>query len=291
MIRLGVEESCLVARTATIRRYMTCVDAPTAMWKVVLLGIIAALLIALGAGMFIVPDPSNSVAAYRQATPCTAASTPSDNCYATVPVTVVSASTHHLFKGGLEKHVIVQAPSGPSEIVLPWERQQDLVFLAGAAGTVDVYRGAPVLLAVGGYQFATLQNPVVAKTQTRWIGWVLLSLGLVFAGAVVLTLLARRRRASFAVPSTEALRQAIVQLPPDADPQVVEKMNEIQQRIARMQAQRQRRQITRGQTIGIVIGCAVAVVGGCSYAARTKAPPLSRLLRELQTGGLLPPRE
>ena len=41
MIRLGVEESCLVARTATIRRYMTCVDAPTAMWKVVLLGIIA----------------------------------------------------------------------------------------------------------------------------------------------------------------------------------------------------------------------------------------------------------
>jgi len=261
MIRLGVEESCLVARTATIRRYMTCVDAPTAMWKVVLLGIIAALLIALGAAMFIVPDPSNSVAAYRQATPCTAASTPSDNCYATVPVTVVSASTHHLFKGGLEKHVIVQAPSGPSEIVLPWERQQDLVFLAGAAGTVDVYRGAPVLLAVSGYQFATLQNPVVAKTQTRWIGWVLLSLGLVFAGAVVLTLLARRRRASFAVPSTEALRQAIVQLPPDADPQVVEKMNEIQQRIARMQAQRQRRQITRGQTIGIVIGCAVAVVG------------------------------
>ena len=60
------------------------------MWKVVLLGIIAALLIALGAGLTVLPDPSNSVAAYQQATLCTAASTPSDNCYAVVPVTVIS---------------------------------------------------------------------------------------------------------------------------------------------------------------------------------------------------------
>ena len=78
---------------------------------------------------------------------------------------------------------------------------------------------------------------------------------------MVLTLLARRRQASVPVPSTDALRQAIFQLPPDADPQVVEKMNEIQQRLATMQAQPQRGQITKGQTIGIVIGCAVAVLG------------------------------
>jgi hypothetical protein len=232
------------------------------MWKVVLLGIIAALLIALGAGMSFLPDPSNSVAAYQQATPCAAASVPSDNCYAVVPVTVVSVSAHHFQRNRQdEEHVIVQAPSGPSEIVLPWKREQDQVLLAGATGTVDVYRGMPMLLAVGGYQFATLQNPIVQTAQTRWIGWILLGLGLVFAGAVVLTLLARRRRASVPVPSTDALRQAIVQLPPDADPQVVEKINEIQQRLATMQAQPQRGQITRGQTIGIVIGCAVAVLG------------------------------
>jgi hypothetical protein len=230
------------------------------MWKVVLLGIIAALLIALGAGMSLLPDPSNSVVAYRQAIPCTAASIPSDNCYAVVPVTVVTASAHHLRKGGPEEHVIVQAPSGPSEIVLPWESAQDQVLLAGATGAVDVYRGVPVLLAVGGYQFATLQNPVVAKAQTRWGGWIFLGLGLVFGGAVVLTLLARRR-AFVPVPSSDALRQAIIRLPPDADPQVVEKINEIQQRLATMQAQPQRGQITRGQTIGIVIGCAVAVLG------------------------------
>src|SRR5437879_5291291 len=211
--------------------------------------------------MSFLPDPANSVAAYQQAAPCTAASIPSDNCYAVVPVTVVRASANHLRKGGPEEHVIVQAPSGPSEIVLPWERQQDQVLLAGSTGTVDVYRGVPVLLAVGGYHFATLQNPVVQKTQTRWIGWILLGLGLVFGGAVVLTLLARRRRASVPVPSTDALRQAIFQLAPDADPQVVEKMNEIQQRLATMQARPQRGQITRGQTIGIVIGCAVAVLG------------------------------
>jgi hypothetical protein len=237
------------------------VGAPTATWKVVLLGIIAALLIALGAGASVLPDPSNSVAAYQQATPCTAASTPSDNCYAVVPVTVVRTSVNHLRKGGAEEHVIVQSPSGPSEIVLPWESQQDRVLLAGATGTVDVYRGVPVLLAVGGYQFATIQNPVVQKAQTRWIGWILLGLGLAFAGAVVLTLLARRRRASVPVPSADALRQAIFQLPPDADPQVVAKMNELQQRLATMQMQPQRGQITRGQTIGIVIGCAVAVLG------------------------------
>jgi len=231
------------------------------MWKVVLLGIIAALLIALGAGMFLLPDPSNSVAAYRQATPCTAASIPSDNCYAVVPITVVTASAHHLRKGGPEEHVIVQAPSGPSEIVLPWQSEQDQVLLAGATGTVDVYRGVPVLLAVGGYQFATLQNPVVQKTQTLWIGWIFLSLGLAFGGVVVLQLRTRRRRASVPVPSSDALRQAIVQLSPDADPQVVEKMNELQQRLATMQVQPQRGQITRGQTIGIVIGCAVAVFG------------------------------
>jgi hypothetical protein len=230
------------------------------MWKVVLLGFIAAALIALGAGMSFLPDPSNSVATYRQATACTAASIPSDNCYAVVPVTVVSASADHLRKGGPEEHVIVQAPSGPSEIVLPWESAQDQVLLAGATGTVDVYRGVPVLLAVGGYQFGTLQNPVVAKAQTRWGGWIFLGLGLVFGGAVVLTLLARRR-AFVPVPSSDALPQAIVQLPPDADPQVVEKINEIQQRLATMQAQEQRRQITSGQTIGIVIGCAVAVLG------------------------------
>jgi hypothetical protein len=231
------------------------------MWKVVLLGTIAVLLIALGAGASLLPDPSNSVAAYQQANPCTAASTPSDNCYRVVPVTVVSASAQHFRKGPSEEHVIVQAPSGPSEIVLPWQSQQDQVLLAGATGTVDVYRGMPVLLAVAGYQFATLQNPIVQKAQTRWIGWILLCLGLVFGGAVMLTLLARRRRASIPVPSPDALRQAIFQLPPDADPQVAEKMNEIQQRLATMQAQPQRGQITRGQTIGIVIGCAVAVIG------------------------------
>jgi len=238
------------------------VVTPTAVWKVVLLGIIAALLIALGAGMSFLPDPSNSVAAYQQATPCTGVSVPSDNCYAVVPVTVVSVSADrfHRYRQD-EEHVIVQAPSGPSEIVLPWEREQDQVLLAGSTGTVDVYRGVPVLLAVGGYHFATLQNPVVQKTQTRWIGWIVLGLGLVFGGAVVLTLLARRRRASVPVASTDALRQAIFQLPPDADPQVVEKMNEIQQRLATMQAQPQRGQITKGQTIGIVIGCAVAVLG------------------------------
>jgi hypothetical protein len=232
------------------------------MWKVVLLGIIATLLIAVGAGASLLPDPSNSVAAYQQATPCAAASTPSDNCYAVVPITVVSASAHHFLKSTPdEEHVIVQAPSGPSEVVLPWESEKDRVLLAGATGTVDVYRGVPVLLAVGGHQFATLQNPVVAKAQTRWGGWIFLGLGLVFGGAVVLTLVARRRRASMPVPSTDALRQAIVQLPSDADPQVVEKINEIQQRLATMKAQPQRGQITRGQTIGIVIGCAVAVLG------------------------------
>jgi beta-lactamase regulating signal transducer with metallopeptidase domain len=118
-----------------------------------------------------------------------------------------------------------------------------------------------VLLAVGGYQFATLQNPVVAKGQTRWVGWILLVLGLALGGVVALTLLARRRGAFVPVPSSDALQQAIVELPQDVDPQVVEKMNEIRQRIATMQAQPQRGQITRGQTVGIVIGCAVAVLG------------------------------
>jgi len=231
------------------------------MWKVVLLGIIAALLITLGAAKSFLPDPSNSVAAYQQARPCTGVSAPSDNCYAVVPVTVVSASARHFHRNRQDQeHVIVQAPSGPSEIVLPWESAQDQVLVGGAIGTVDVYRGVPVLLAVGGYQFATLQNPVVAKAQTRWIGWIFLGLGLVFGSVVVLTLLARRRRAFVPVPSTEAVRQPIIQLPPDADPRVVEKMKEIQQRLAAMQAKPQRGQITRGQTIGIVLGCAVAVL-------------------------------
>src|SRR5256885_16782668 len=101
------------------------------MWKVVLLGLIAALLIALGAGMSFLPDPSNSVDAYQQATPCTVASVPSDNCYAVVPVNVVSASAHHFQRNRQdEEHVIVQAPSGPSEIILPWESQQEQVLLA-----------------------------------------------------------------------------------------------------------------------------------------------------------------
>src|SRR5256885_10312112 len=232
------------------------------MWKVVLLGIIAALLIALGAGMSFLPDPSNSVDAYQHATRCSAASIPSDNCYTVVPVNVVSASAHHFHKYRQdEEHVIVQASSGPSQIVLPWESQQDQVHLAGATGTVDVYRGIPVLLAVGGYQFATLQNPIVEKAQTRWIGRILPGLWLVFGGAVVLTLLARRRRASVPVPSTDALRQTIFQLPSDTDPQVVEQMNELQQRLATMRVKPQLGQITRGQTIGIIIACAVAVLG------------------------------
>jgi hypothetical protein len=238
------------------------VTSPTALWKVVLLAIIAALLLAVGAGMSFLPDPSNSVPTYQQATPCTGASISSDNCYVVVPVTVVSASVQHFSRNRPdEEHVIVQAPSGPSEVVLPRASQQDQVLLAGATGTVNVYRGVPVLLAVGGYQFATLQNPVVEQTQTRWAGWIFLLLGVVFGGAAVLTLLPRWRRSPFPVPSSDALRQAIVQLPPDSDPRVVEKIDEIQQRLATMQAQPQRGRITRGQTIGIVIGCAVAVLG------------------------------
>src|SRR5207245_9648178 len=134
------------------------------------------------------PDRANSVHAYQQATPCSAASLPSDNCYTVVPVNVVSASARHFQKYRQdEEHVIVQAPSGPSEIVLPWESEQDQVLLAGATGTVDVYRGVPVLLAVGRNQFATLQNPIVRKAQTRWIGWILVDLGLLVGGAEVLT--------------------------------------------------------------------------------------------------------
>src|ERR1700737_3211288 len=169
------------------------------MWKVVLLGIIAALLIALGAGMALLPDPSNSVAAYRQAIPCTATSIPSDNCYAVVRVTVVSASANHLRKGGPEEHVIVQAPSGPSEIVLPWLSEQDRVLVAGATGTVDVYRGAPVLVSVGVYQIGHIQEPVAQKTETGWVGWGVLNPGLNFGGPVVLALLARRRWELFSV--------------------------------------------------------------------------------------------
>jgi hypothetical protein len=232
------------------------------MWKVVLLGIIGALLITSGATMSFLPDPSNSVAAYQQATPCTGVSVPSDNCYTAVPVTVFSASAQHFQRNRQdEEHVIVQASSGSSEIVLPWESVQDQVLLAGATGTVDVYRGVPVMLAVGGYQFATLQNPAVAKAQTRWGGWIFLGLGLAFGSVVVLQLRTRRRRASVPVQAWDALRRPIIQLPRDADPQILEKMNELPERLATMQVQPQRGQITRGQTIGIVIGCAVAVLG------------------------------
>jgi hypothetical protein len=238
---------------------------PTAIWKIVLLGGIAVLLIALGAGMALVPDPSGSVPAYRQATACTAPTTATDNCYTVVPVRVVSASADHLRKGGPEEYVIVQAASGQSEIALPWQSEQDQVLLVGATGTLEVYRGQPVVLAVGGYRFDTLQNPLVAASQTGFLGWVLLALGLVFASAIVFTMSMRPRYrgASATPPSAEAMREAIAQLPPGTDPQVLERINEVQQRLSAMQAHRLRYggPITRGQTIGIVIGCAVAVLG------------------------------
>lgn len=236
---------------------------PTAIWKVVLLGIIAALLIAVGAAMAFMPDPSNSVAAYRQATPCASSSTASENCYTVVPITVVSARADHLRKGGPEEHVIVQAPSGPAEIVLPWQSEQDQVFLAGATGSVDLYRGQPVVLAVGGYRFDTMQNPLVNVQQTGFIGWFLLLLGLAFAGAVVLTVSWRPRiqKAAAASPVTaESLQEQIDQLARDgADPQVLEQARRAQQMIAQMQAQRLRYQATPGQMKWIVIGCLVAV--------------------------------
>ena len=237
---------------------------PTAMWKVVVLGIIAAVLIALGAGMALVPDPAGSVGTYRQASPCTTSSTGSDNCYAVVPITVVSASADHLRKGGPEEHVVVQAPSGPAEIVLPWQSPQDQVLLAGATGTADVYHGQPVVLAVGGYRFDTLSNPFVQARQTGFVGWILLILGLGFAAAVVLTIAWRPRYRGAASDrvTAESLRQQIDQLARDgADPQVLEQAKGIQKRIADMQARSLRGQITRLQTLWIVVGCLVAVVG------------------------------
>src|SRR2546429_9950578 len=91
------------------------------MWKVVLLGIIAALLIALGAAMSFLPDPANSVDAYQQATPCSAASIPPDNCYAGVPVTAVSASAHHFRTNRpAGEHDTGGAPRGPGGMALPW---------------------------------------------------------------------------------------------------------------------------------------------------------------------------
>ena len=243
---------------------MRGVGTPTAIWKIVLLGIIAAVLIALGAGMILVPDPAGSAAIYRQATPCTSTSTASDNCYAVVPITVVSASADHLRKGGAEEHVIVQAPSGPAEIVLPWQSEQDQVLLAGATGTVDVYRGQPVVLAVGGYRFDTLSNPFVQARQTGFGGWIFLILGLGFAATVVLTIAwrPRYRRAAPEPVTAESLQQQIDQLARDgADPQVLEQAKRIQQRIADMQARPLRGQITQRQTLWIVVGCLVAVVG------------------------------
>ena len=236
---------------------------PTALWKVVLLGIIAVLLTALGAAMALMPDPSNSVAAYRQATVCTSTSTASDNCYTIVPITVVSASADHLRKGGPVEHVMVQAPSGPAEIVLGWESEQDQLFVAGATGTVEIYRGQPVVLAVGGYRFDTLQNPLVEVQQTGFIGWIFLALGLAFGGAVILTIIRRPRfRAMAADPVTaESLQQQIDQLARDgADPQVLAQAQRAQQMIAQMQARSLRRQVTPGQMKWIVIGCLVAVV-------------------------------
>src|SRR5260370_7580919 len=94
------------------------------MGKVVPLGSIAALLIALGAAMSFLPDPANSVDAYQQATPCSAASIPSDNCYTVVPVNVVSASAHHFHKNRQdEEHFIVQPPSAPPDTSLPSNTQ------------------------------------------------------------------------------------------------------------------------------------------------------------------------
>lgn len=121
-------------------------------------------------------DPS--LAAYATATPCTGTSGPADNCYVTLPVTVVAFRWEHSIKGRSKEFITVSS-EGHGVAELAFEASEPLAGLdIGIAGSVRIYHGAPVALDLGSRTLLTANNPLVVGGGSKQIGLVVLLLGL-----------------------------------------------------------------------------------------------------------------
>jgi hypothetical protein len=119
-----------------------------------------------------------SVAAYEAAMPCTATSGPADNCYVTLPVTVVAFRWEHYIKAYSQEFITVSSEGhGVAELV--FEASEPIAGLdIGVPGSVRIYHGEPVALDLDSRTLLTANNPRVVGGGSRQIGLALLLLGL-----------------------------------------------------------------------------------------------------------------
>ena len=128
-----------------------------------------------------------SVVAYEKATPCTGTSGPADNCYATLPVTVLAFRWEQSIKGRSKEFITVSSEGhGVAELV--FEEGGPLAGLnIGMPGSVRIYHGKPVALDLGSRTLLTANNPSLIGGGSKQIGLAVLLLGL----GLLLLLLAR----------------------------------------------------------------------------------------------------
>lgn len=166
--------------------------------KLMATGLLIAFCLSGGAFGVWSPKAVAPVRAYQQATPCTSTSRPDDNCYVTLPVTVVGYSWHKGIKtSGKEIITVSSADHGAADLTF-WASAPMQGLAAGMGGTAEIYRGKPVALDLGSTKLLTIDNPADQAAGSTRIAW-----GVLLAGLALLAWLAFRL--GFGAPSSTAL--------------------------------------------------------------------------------------
>lgn len=149
------------------------------------MGLLIAFCLSGGAFGVWSPKADSALWAYQQATPCTSTSRPDDNCYITLPVTVVGYSWHKGIKTSNKEIITVSSADHGAADLTFWARAPMQGLAAGMTGTAEIYRGRPVALDLNGTRLLTIDNPLEQAGGTVQVAWAVL-----FVGLVLLALLA-----------------------------------------------------------------------------------------------------
>ena len=146
--------------------------------KLMAKGLLIAFCLSSGAFGIWSPKAGSGFRAYQQATPCTSTSSPGDNCYLTLPVTVVGFSWHRGVKTtGKEIITVSSADHGAADLTF-WANTPMQGLAIGMTGTAEVYQGKPVALDLGTTRLMPIVNPVEQATFNGQFSWLLLVLGI-----------------------------------------------------------------------------------------------------------------
>jgi hypothetical protein len=161
------------------------------------------LLLALGVGAFIYSASLDADAnSFKSAHLCTSAGA-ADNCYLLRDVVITGVDVSQRKQG--ETDVVYFTDAGSAHELTIQNQSETAVLRTGAHGVATLWRGKYTTLDVGGWSFATTDNPVGQQGEWRLIGFIGIGYGLVSGMLAVGGIRMLRKRAAPQAPGLGGL--------------------------------------------------------------------------------------